>query len=84
MKFSLKQLLDDKYGSIIISIILGLGLSAIFRKACKNGKCIVLRGPKPKEMKNDIYYWYDKCIKYEAVPSKCGDEDKLIKQRTDN
>ena len=35
-------------------------------------------------MKGEIYYWYDKCIKYEAVPSKCGDEDKLIKQRTDN
>jgi len=84
MKFSLKQLLDDKHGSIIISIILGLGLSAIFRKACKNGKCIVLRGPKPKELKGDVYYWYDKCIKYEVVPSKCGDESKTIKQRNDD
>jgi hypothetical protein len=84
MKFSLKQLLDDKYGSIIISIILGLGLSAIFRKACKNGKCIVLRGPRPKELKGDVYYWYDKCIKYEVVPSKCGDEKKAIKQRSED
>ena len=83
MKFSLKQLLDDKYGAIIISIILGLGLSAIFRKACKNGKCIVLRGPRPKELNDGVYYWYDKCIKYEVIPSKCGDEKKTIKQRSE-
>jgi hypothetical protein len=82
MKFSFKELLDDKYGTIIISIILGLGLSAIFRKACKNGKCIVLRGPAPKELgSGNIYSWYDSCIKYEKVPSVCGDEGKIIKQK---
>lgn len=84
MKFSLSQLLNDKYGAIIISVVLGLGLSSIFRKVCKNGKCIILRGPEPKELKDNVYYWYDKCIKYETIPSKCGDKDKLIKQRTYN
>lgn len=79
-KFSLKNVLDDEWGSIIISLILGFGLASIFRKVCKNNKCIVLRGPRPKEMKNNIYYWYDKCIKYEVIPSHCGNKDNLIKQ----
>jgi len=79
--FSLEKVLDDEWGSIIVSLILGFGLAAIFRKACKNNKCIVLRGPKPKEMKDDVYYWYDKCIKYEVIPTQCGNKDNLIKQK---
>lgn len=80
MPISFKDLMSDKYGSIFISIILGLGLSAIFRKACKDGRCVVLRGPKPIELKGNIYSWYNNCFKYKVVPARCGDKDKLIKE----
>jgi len=80
MPLSFKELMSDKYGSIFISVILGLGLSAIFRKACKDGKCIVLRGPKPEELTNNTYSWYNNCFQYQIVPTKCGDKDKLIKE----
>ena len=34
----------DKYGKIIISIIWGLGLAALFRRVCKGRNCIVIKG----------------------------------------
>ena len=66
----IKKVMDSKFGSIVISILLGVGLAALFRTACKDGKCIVIESP-PKE---DMKYYYkldDSCYKYNAVPTKC-------------
>ena len=32
---------NTKYGKIIISIILGIGLASIFRKSCDSRNCII-------------------------------------------
>ena len=37
----LRRLIYGDVGKIVISIILGLGLSTLFRKVCKNRNCIV-------------------------------------------
>ena len=51
----------------IISIIWGLGIAAIFRKMCKNSKCIVIKAPKDildyHQKKDDTCY---KFIKHET------------------
>ena len=57
--------------TIIISIVWGLGLSAIFRKACNGRNCIVMRGPSPSEMENKIYKFDNKCYRYKAQTTKC-------------
>jgi len=36
----------DKYGKIIISVIWGLGLAALFRRVCEGRNCIVIKGIK--------------------------------------
>ena len=46
---ALKRLLHTKNGNVFISILLGLGLASLFRKACKNRKCIVFRHPEPNK-----------------------------------
>ena len=61
----------DKYGKIIISIIWGLGLAALFRRVCKGRNCIVIKGPKPKEIDNKIYKFDEKFYKYNAYASSC-------------
>ena len=40
------KILKSKHGKIIISIIWGLGLAALFRKVCEGRNCIVIKGPK--------------------------------------
>jgi hypothetical protein len=63
---------SSKEGRIILSIIWGFGLAAIFRKACKGRNCIVIRGPEPEEMHNKIYSFDNKCYKYRAVNTSCN------------
>ena len=38
----MKDLLKNETGRLIISILLGLGLAAIFRRVCKDKKCIII------------------------------------------
>jgi|UniRef100_A0A6C0BKB6 hypothetical protein len=61
-------------GIIILSVIWGLGLSTLFRKACQGRHCQVLvyQGPDPKEIA-DTYYNYgtDACYQYIPVISTC-------------
>lgn len=67
----LQKFTSTSEGKIILSIIWGLGLSALFRKACKGRNCIVIKGPKPEEMHNKIYEFDNKCYKYSAVNTTC-------------
>ena len=60
------KILKSKHGKIIISIIWGLGLAALFRKVCEGRKCLVIKGPKPEEVDNKIYKFDDKCYKYNS------------------
>lgn len=58
-------------GSIIISVLLGLGLASIFRKICKDGRCIVIKGPKITDTTKNIYKIDDDCYKYSTRSTKC-------------
>jgi hypothetical protein len=66
----MRGLIESENGQILVSVILGLGLAALFRKACKDNQCIVISGPKAQEV-DEVYYKYkDDCYKYtpEQIP----------------
>jgi hypothetical protein len=67
----MRELLNSKIGQIIFSIILGLGLATLFRKACKDNKCVVIQGPLPESIINDYYKVNGSCVKYEPVFVEC-------------
>ena len=69
---SLRAKLKSYEGKVLMSILLGLGLATLFRKACKGRNCIVIRGPEPEEMHNKIYSFDNKCYKYRAVNTSCN------------
>ena len=60
----LNELLKSKSGQIILSVIWGLGLSALFRRVCITRDCIVIQGPNPEDIQDDIYGYKKKCYKY--------------------
>lgn len=68
----LKTLFESNAGSIVISIILGLGLAALFRKACTDNKCIVIQGPNTEEIKQNYYKMNGECYKYKPVFTECA------------
>ncbi len=68
---SVSDMVKTETGRIIVSVIWGLGLAALFRKACKGRNCIVIKGPKPTEMDNKIFEFEKKCYKYNVETTKC-------------
>lgn len=72
----LNNILKEKYGKIIISIIWGIGLATLFRKVCKGRSCIILEGPKPKDVDNKIYRFNQKCYQYKSYSTTCKKENK--------
>lgn len=68
------RLLNTPLGQFFISILLGLGLACLFRRACTEKNCIIFNGPIISEFDDKIYQYDNKCYKYEASPSKCDDK----------
>jgi hypothetical protein len=62
----------------MISIILGLGLATLFRKACDDKNCIVFNGPVIKEIEGKIYKHGEKCYKYSSVSDKCDSTKRVV------
>jgi hypothetical protein len=75
----LKQYLQSEYGKVIISIILGFGLSTLFRKNCSDKKCLSFKGPSLKTINNNIYKFDDQCYKFKPNPIKCNSDKKIVR-----
>jgi hypothetical protein len=58
-------------GRYIISIILGLGISALFRKVCNERDCLIIKGPPTNEIVGNIYEFDSKCFKYRVKSTSC-------------
>ena len=69
--------LNSDTGNIIISIIWGLGLSALFRKVCVGRNCIIIKGPNPHKIKKQIYKFNNKCYKYTPYIVNCDSEKNI-------
>jgi hypothetical protein len=67
----LKDMIRNDWGTILISIVLGLGLAALFQKACKDNNCMIIKGPPYKEIKDKIYIHGGKCIVYKPEATTC-------------
>lgn len=66
-----KKLVTTKEGQIFVSIVLGFGIAACFRKVCKKGSCVVIKGPKASEITGKVYKLDDACYKYTPTVIAC-------------
>lgn len=73
-----KRLLTTPFGQILISILLGLGLATLFRKACDDKNCIIFNGPIIGDIEGKIYKHGEKCYKYSASTDKCDKTKRVI------
>lgn len=65
----IRRLFDSKEGGILLSILLGFGLTALFRKTCEN--CIIIKS-KTEEITKGVYKLESgKCVKFEPKLKKC-------------
>ena len=73
-----EKYLHTQSGKYIISILLGLGLSSLFRSVCKGKNCILFYAANIEDIKGKIYKNDDKCYKYVPTLSKCSTNKKII------
>jgi hypothetical protein len=73
-----KRLLNNTIGQIFISILLGLGLATLFRKACTDKNCIVFNGPVINEIDGKTYKFGEKCYQYKLQAAKCDSKKRVI------
>lgn len=73
-----KRLLNTSIGQFIISLLLGLGLATLFRKACKDKNCIVFNGPVISDVEGKIYKYGEKCFTYIPTPTQCDSTKKIL------
>ncbi len=76
--FNLKNLVSSEVGRILISIVLGLGLATLFRKACNDRSCIVFKGPMLDQVNERVYQYGDECYEYNLKPTKCDPTKHIV------
>lgn len=78
MKFAIKRLIQSKNGKIFLSIILGLGLASLFRRACSERGCMVFKAPSIKEIKDKVYNFNKKCYRFTEESVTCDKNKKVV------
>ena len=72
----IKEVMNTDSGKILISVIWGLGLAALFRRVCKDNNCIIIKSPPKEDIENKIFGFEDKCyVEGEVDESIISKED---------
>lgn len=66
------MIIESDAAKKVISIILGLGLAALFRQVCNDDRCKIIKGPSLREIEKNIYKIDERCYKYKPMASQCS------------
>ena len=75
---NVKRMLNTSLGQFFISVLLGLGLAALFRKVCTDKNCMKFQGPILSDVEGKIFKHGEKCYTYTVEPTKCDSLKKII------
>ena len=78
MKTKIQEILHSKTGKYMFSIILGIGLASLFRKACNSRNCLIFKAPAFDNIKNNVYRYGNKCYKFIPTAAKCDQSKRII------
>lgn len=74
----LSKFIESQTGKIVMSILLGVGLATLFRKACTGKNCVVNYAPPLDEIDDKIYKFNDKCYKLQKSAVKCNHKKQIV------
>ena len=72
------NMLRSDNGKLIISIIIGLGLAALFHQACKDRNCVIITAPSIQQVHGNIFKHKGKCYKFKSKEAKCTNKEHMV------
>ena len=78
MSSKITEFMKSNTGAVLVSVILGLGLAALFRKSCNDNNCIIVQGPPLKDTDNKVFSFGDKCYTYKPAATHCKEGDNNV------
>ena len=72
----IKKFMGSRTGVIICSVLLGLGLSCIFKMSCDSNDCIIIKAPDMSDKK--ILKYNNKCYEPKENIETCDPKKKII------
>lgn len=72
----IEDLFRTRAGVILVSIIWGFGLAALFRRVCKGRSCIIYKAPNPDWMKEQVVENEGSCFQMIPETSSCHLKNK--------
>lgn len=73
-----KRLLYSDFGKILISIILGIGLSTLFRRVCVGKDCYIFKSPEFSKINEQVFKHNKKCYKFKEQSVTCDPSKKIV------
>ena len=73
---NVKKFIGSRTGIIVLSVILGLGLSCVFKISCDSANCTIFKGPDFNEKK--IIKYNNKCYEPNEHMETCDEKKKII------
>jgi hypothetical protein len=70
--------LKSKNFNVIFSVLIGLGLAAILRPACKGDQCLMMKAPPVHEVEKTTYMMGSKCFQFRVENQDCPSTGKVI------
>ena len=77
MSNKIMSIVRTKYGQILLSIILGIGLASIFRKTCKAAGCFNFVSPSVSTVEKSVYIHDGTCYKFSPETVQCGTKKQI-------
>ena len=80
----LKEIINSVRGKYVLSLLLGLGLATLFRKACKDRNCLVFKAPSMADIKGKIFGYNNKCYEYKERNTTCQNKPENVILEVEN
>lgn len=74
----IQRIIHSEPGKVLISIILGLGLASLFKKACNNRNCMVFYAPPSYKIEGKTFEFDNTCYEFKSRATECSNELKTI------
>ena len=75
---NLTKMMHNRYGQILISVILGLGLASLLRRSCDDANCLRFKAPPPDLVSKNVYKHGGSCYKFTHASATCSPTKRIV------